>query len=256
MEGRFEMSINTTVKFDVITAFAENYLGVEYDPDSKHLFTPDGNNVLRLRTIKLFPAATVLIEPRLEEFVHDVVTRWRPAREDQPYWINKLLDYQNMAPNFVTYDRHRPNKVNRMHIPAGINLKLRLSIIQHGRLGGALWCPRYTGLVKANQGETIDLGRFTIETEMPVSVHVIDSSGRPLEGVPVIHGPAQHITDADGIAPFWVPPRYKGEFTVSVRTENRDRIGQSIAYETNGPEDANNVYTLQLSDEMLEALFK
>jgi hypothetical protein len=40
------------------------------------------------------------------------------------------------------------------------------------------------------------------------------------------------------------------------RTAKMPPLCQVIAYEIAGPEDANTVYTIQLSDKMLESLFK
>jgi len=62
--------------------------------------------------------------------------------------------------------------------------------------------------------------------------------------------------DANGIAKFMVPPYYKARFSVGYRDKHNKYISESITYETNGPQDANNIFTLQISDELLYQIFK
>jgi len=108
------------------------------------------------------------------------------------------------------------------------------------------------------------LGRLTIEPEFPIHVQVIDSAGNVIPGIAVAHRDVTDrdivilppVTDANGIAKFMVPPYYKARFSVGYRDKHNKYISESITYETNGPQDANNIFTLQISDELLYQIFK
>ena len=111
------------------------------------------------------------------------------------------------------------------------------------------------------QGETYDLGRHTFQSALKVSVKVVDFTAEPVEGVPVSNKSGDrywgvaHNTDENGIARFNVCSYSRGEFGVSYH-EDQLHLRETIPYEIGGPNDANSVYTLQISDEMLEHLFK
>jgi hypothetical protein len=45
------------------------------------------------------------------------------------------------------------------------------------------------------------------------------------------------------------------QFAIACPGKNRKSAAHFVTYETNGPEDANTVYTIQLSDKMLQSLF-
>lgn len=264
--GRFEMTINTSQPFEYITAFEQDYLAVKYDTEREKIFTPDENNVIRLPIIRLYPAAKVIIEPYVDinEPIHEILTAWKLGENNHLGWFDDFCRYYQSAAQFIVNYHFRPQETNSMHIPAGMDIQIRIFVVQPRRYGGMFWCPILTDTIRARQGETVDLGRITLEQEMPIFVQVVDSDGNPIEGVGVTHyGPdrkhyhdQKHLTDPEGIAEFYVPPYYKGRFVVGYRDENKKDVTESITYETNGLEDANSVFTLRVPDEMLYRLFK
>jgi hypothetical protein len=64
-----------------------------------------------------------------------------------------------------------------------------------------------------------------------------------------------HSTDEDGRTWFNVHPHSKGKFYVGLDGVEQKKE-QAICYEIGGEEDAGREFSLQVSDEMLEALFK
>jgi hypothetical protein len=155
-----------------------------------------------------------------------------------------------------------------MLVPAGIDFRLRLKIADDSRKGDPWWCDRHTDYYRVEPGGTIDLGAVMIESEIAVFVKVLDSAGQPVESVSVSHLRFEtdhslglsHITDSNGMAMFYVPPKYKGRFSVCAREKDPQSaksklIQQDVIYETAGSDDANRIYELVLSDDMLEILY-
>lgn len=266
INGSFQLTVKTIELFHLLVAFEEDYLPVQYDLSRKDLFKPDENNFLQLPVIRLYPAAKVILEPYVEESVSDIRIRLRFGDNSNLDWIDSFFAFrESLAVPFVrNVSLQPPNMLDIMQIPAGMNIVLVLRVIHSGRNGSPWGCPIFTGTINAGQGQTVDLGRVTIEPEMPVYVQVIESAGNPLEGVAVAHGEAdgkkwfgqKHITDANGMAKFYAPPHYKAAFFVGWKGRNTKTPWQSLIYETTGPQDANSVYTFQLSDEVLHHILK
>ena len=107
-------------------------------------------------------------------------------------------------------------------------------------------------------------GQFTVEPAIPVQVKVVDSTGRPLEGMPVRkvrvssngarHWDIPHITDAEGIATFYAVPNSAGHFGILCETDNQ--LSEIIDYEIGAPEQAGRQYVLRISDELAARLLQ
>jgi hypothetical protein len=128
-------------------------------------------------------------------------------------------------------------------------------------------------LQKALEMETEDfLGRVEFPSMIRVAVKVIDSRGKPVEGVAVFYADEDRlsgytrqspVTSAEGIALLNIPPNSKGEFLVQsgvprtrLNAQTTDYLKESTPYQVTGPQDAGKQFTLVLSDEMLKQLFK
>jgi len=72
-DGRFEMSFRPGGKLYGFVAFEEDYLGVMH---RKHALEPDENRRVEVPVIKLYPAAKVIIEPRVEGEHISIWPRW------------------------------------------------------------------------------------------------------------------------------------------------------------------------------------
>jgi hypothetical protein len=242
-----------------LAAFDREFTAIEYELSGEHRNSA-GNNRIALPDIPLYPAATVVFEPNVQQQECEIRTRLVYAKEGQPRWFGPFR--KTWFWRLALQDQLQPNRLYSLQVPAGLNLKIRLLVADHASRRYPWLCPILTETVSASQGQVIDLGKVQIRQEMPVFVQVVDSASKGLEGVGVTHIDRlgwslgqTYITDEQGFAEFRVPPYYQGQFAVGPPGPARDRVTESIAYQTNGPEDANNVYTLQLSDEMLQKLF-
>ncbi|GAH85286.1 unnamed protein product [marine sediment metagenome] len=188
-------------------------------------------------------------------------TKWCIVGKGGPDWLSDFQSYQ-FEPGVLVVGGTpmKKNEPQVVQVPAGVDIQIRFAAKGYRRR----WCPIFTGTINVKQGQTFDLGRLTIEPEVPIHVQVIDSTGNPIIGIAVAHMDVTGrdivvlppVTDANGIAKFMVPPYYKARFSVGYRDKHNKYISESITYETNGPQDANSIFTLQISDEMLYQLFK
>ena len=99
---------------------------------------------------------------------------------------------------------------------------------------------------------------------MVVYVKIVNSTGEPVEGVPVRKlvgnaGSVAHNTDENGLVMFHLPTYSQGKFYVS-HYEQADEGGihlkEELPYQIKGEEDNNSEFVLELSDEILYYLFK
>jgi hypothetical protein len=65
-----------------------------------------------------------------------------------------------------------------------------------------------------------------------------------------------HNTDESGIVLFHAAPNSSGRFGVLYHDEGGVNLEETIPYQIGGDEDSGRQFTLQLSDEILELLFK
>jgi len=278
-DGRFEIYIDRTEKFEHILqlrqsryvdtftcqylmAFFENYLAVRYSLNEYRPSEPNQNTHVELPVIRLYPAARLLFEPYLEVSGCELHLRWSLPQDNQPDWAEEFFAFSNKSTYpFVIIENRVPDTVCSLQIPAEMNVKLIVRIIQPPK---GWWCPIYTEQMNVAQGQTVDLGLIKIGPEIPIYVKVIDPAGTPIEGLAVSHGEAdgktwfgqRQISDPNGVSKFFVPPHHKAAFFVGWYGRNTKTPWQSLPYETKGPQDANNVFTMQLSDEVIEQLFK
>jgi len=254
-DGRFEMSFRPGGRLYGFVAFEENYLGVMH---RKHALKPDENRRAEIPVIKLYPAAKVTIEPRVEGKRISIWPRWVIDKEDNPAWVKEFLATDDRRERLFTYDKWlKQNEVQTFYVPAGLDLRIKLDTPYDRQ-----WCPiDIDETINLQQGETYDLGRHTFQSALKVSVRVVDFTTEPVEGVPVSnksgdrYGGVAHNTDENGMVRFNVCSYSSGEFGVSY-DDDELHLRETIPYEIAGPNDANSVYTLQISDEMVEQLFK
>jgi len=264
-DGKFYLSFGPSDKFYQLIVFEQDCLHVAHRRDR---FKPDEYNYVQLPGSRLYPAAKIIIEPYVETVERNsrLIGWWYIDEDNNPAWIKDFQAYRSTRKASFTQLLKRDlgfNKPQTIQVLAGVDMQIRLVYIGSGK-GKKWWCPVLTEMFNAGQGETVDLGRYSpFEQEMPIYVEVVDSAGNPLEGIGVKHLDMSgsyfgqtHITDSNGIAEFAVPLYYQASFAVGYRDENQQYIRESITYQTNGPQDANNVYTLQVSDEILCHLFK
>ncbi len=225
-------------------------------------FQDDPDEDIHLPMSRLFEAGTVSFYIVCEQEQRSQVRmRYEIGSESGAEWVGDFLEYRSTGG--VSFPLNRSIWCNYRYmisVPAGLEMQLLFQMRKDN-----LWSPvYYSEPFAAQQGQVVDLGSIDVTAKMPVYVQLIDSAGNLIGGVGVAHWAVDrkryfgqtHITDEEGIAEFHVPPYYRGTFCVGYLDPNNNCVGESVAYETRGPEDANNVYTLRLSDEMVKALFK
>ena len=253
--GCFYMSFRPGEIYGFI-AFEKDYLGLMH---RKHALIPDENRQAEVPVMKLYSAATVLIEPRTEAKHISIWPRWIIDENENPAWVHEFLATDDRKESMFTYNGWiEQNKVQSFHVPAGLNLHVKLDTPYDRQ-----FCPiEMPQVIHLAQGQVLDLGRHDFKAALEVYVQVINSQGEVIEGVPVNmlrDGKAwsvSHNTDESGFACFNVIPYSIGEFRVFYHKEGGGYLKENIHFQIGGNTDSGRQFTLQLSDEILELLFK
>jgi len=217
-----------------------NYLGV----DNSFKFEPNENIVWETEDFNFDLEKDLNRIPALSEIAYQV--------DASSYGMPEIVFTYNNEPLYL-------NKPQAIHVPAGVNLKLSLLIEDDFKRE---WVPIHIPKdINLKQGDTLELGTFDIVKSMQVFVKVVDPEGEPLENVPVKNWfdgyGYEYIerTNKDGIVQFNVYPHTIGKFYVSLGEEAID-VKDSIPYIIGGAEDTGREFTLTLSKEILEELYK
>jgi hypothetical protein len=226
--------------------FEENYIPVMWP---KFQLNPAVNNRVETPLIKLFPAAKVTVEPRVEGKPISLGADWIVEEHNNPEWTAMFLKSPMICGTGI-----KPNQVNTFYVPAGLRFRPKLSVPSN-------WCPViFEQVIYLQQGQTLDLGKCTLQPAIQISARVVSSAGEPVEGVPVRaifdgHGTVAHNSDANGIVRFHVPSNSKGEFVINYVdcTKGRELLRETMPFEV-GSESRQ--FMLKISDEMLNLLFK
>jgi hypothetical protein len=264
-DGHFQIELARTESAGLHSCFFVVEQGCVPVYHNTYFFKDDPNLQVQLPPSRLFPAAMVRFSvPCPKQNPPEFQLSWDITTQDSPLWVEQFSRY-NLTKG-VAFPLHRWMRCDRSYIvsiPAGLSVNLLLR-------GDSKHMPFRTEPLKAEPGELIDLGQIDVDaTTIPIHVQLVDSEGKGVGGVAVRNcqkseittykrdcfGQAQ-ITDREGFAEFHVPPHCKAHFAVDCRTGADNHLLECTGYETNGPQDANNIYTLQLSDEMLYHLFK
>lgn len=236
-------------------------------------FVPDRNGYVTIPPLKLYPAGTIIIEPNLpiESRSRRIRLSWFNFPGYKPPWFEAMGDYTYPSKNTGASLFYKKdlllNTEQKVYVAAELEMTLQIYVLD-GPGRGEL-DPIVIPNIKLHQGEVLNLGRVEFGPALKVAVKVVDSSGRGVEGVIVRHkdetglfGGREGITDADGIALLNIPRYSRGEFVVEKRFERSpdgswpEPLREGISYKIAGQEDADKVFTLQLSDQFLKILFE
>lgn len=255
--GRFEMTANTSHLRDFVIAIEKDYVCIPHYLNRDELKKLKEPTTVNVGTLKLYPSATVLIKPLIEQPPVRIRTTWKIQTDNSHGFSKNLNDEYRSARQFLVNHHLLPNKVNTMHIPAGVDVQIRLDVLTNLTWDMGQWEPLLTRPINAAHGQRINLGGLEFTPKMAIYVEVLDPNGKAVEGVSVENWTGPHdcrtfLTDIEGIAEFMVASRQQGEFAVRCHDS---RLSQTVAYKVSGPADANNVYTVKLSEEMMQALF-
>lgn len=258
--GGYAVALEADESFYGFIVFEQDYLAVMY---RRHELKTDADHFAEVPTIKLFPAAEVFVETQVDKKHVSIMPKWEIDKSSRPAWIEDLLALDNNRESSLEYDDWLTiNARQSIPVPAGVGLKLKLETPYDDE-----FCPvAIPQTIFLGQGQTTDLGRFTLERAICVQVKVVDSMGRTFEGIPVrtVHVLADgtrgwsvpHNTDEQGIARFYVVPNSAGTFGVSSPSPGSTCKQETLDYTIGGREDAGREFVFQLSDEMLAILLK
>jgi len=258
--GSYGIALEPQETFYGFVAFERDYLAVMY---RKHELKPGEDRFAEVPTIKLFPAATVLVETVVDKEFTSIMPIWQIDEASRPAWVEDLLGIDKDPQSFLEYKHWvKPNARRPVPVPAGVGLRLKLEMPYDEE-----FCPILVPQeIRLAQGETADLGQFTLERAISVQVRVTDSAGQALEGIPIRTlevGPdarqywsVSHNTDEQGVARFHVVPNSTGSFGVLHHDETVGVLKETLDYKVGGPEDAGREFILQLSDELVALLLQ
>jgi hypothetical protein len=215
--------------------------------------------------MKLFPAGTLLIEPNVPSLgevspERTVSLSYSVAKNDAAPWLKDLWATP-LSTNGGSVFRKRklvPNELQSVYIPADVPLTLSLSRLRDQ------FAPVLVEGVQLRQGQVLDLGRVDFPPALQVVVRVVNSAGKPLEGINVIcfndreqRRSRGSVTDGEGNVQVWVAPNSYGRLAVECRdNDTRSTVRAEIPYRVGGQEDAGREFVLPLSDEFLAQLRK
>ena len=253
-QGHFQMSFIPGEVYGFI-AFEENFLGVM---QRRFNLTIDENRISKIPAIKLYPAAKVVVNLKTEERI-SVNSNWIINENNNPSWVKEFLTQKDKSEReYITVRRWlEQNNEQSFYIPANLNVQIKLETPYDEQ-----WCPiDVPETFNLAQGQVIDLGDLTFKPAVEVFVQVVDSRGEPVEGIPVrsLMGKriwsVAHNSDESGIASFYISPGPDIQFGVSYEDENGKYMTKTISCDVKGREDKGKLFTMQLSEEILERLF-
>ena len=209
--------------------------------------------------MKLFPAATVTIEPNApwrEGWGSGKWVRFQylTTSGDPTPWLKDLWarPAQRQGGSVFRKDKLPANRLQRVYVPADVTLKLRIDRLDERS------APVVIEGVRLVQGQVMELGRVDFPPALQVAVRVVDSAGKPLEGINVLCQDKRGrgaVTNGDGIAHLFVVPNSEGYFIVECwDKETRRLVWEGAPYRVAGPQDAGREFVLPLSDAFLEQL--
>ncbi|MHC4646996.1 MAG: carboxypeptidase-like regulatory domain-containing protein [Planctomycetota bacterium] len=264
--GKFELKIAPGRSFSKIVIFDANYLTVivaRAEAEERE------DNSFEVPLTRLFPAAKVLVEPWIRGYEQErhpaVWPRWVISKKGNPPWVSELLANVrfDMFMDWIRKDFClHPNERHCFYVPAGVSMQVQLHLNPRGGGDDGYAPMTIPADINLRQGESLDLGRHEIKPTLTVFVDVTDPAGSALEGVPVTafdqYGRDTSVTDNAGIAIFALARDAKGKFIVEYKPGDTEpaELREAISYQIRGPEDANSIFTMHVSDQLLKALAK
>ncbi len=250
------------LSFLAINSQAEAHLA------SRLEFAPDQTGCVQVPPMKLFPAATIIVEPNVPVATDPLKPKvrlrldWFNFPGDRPEWFDTMGDYTYPKKNqgaYLFYKIHlRPNRANTVYVAAGLEMNIEIRLLERPESA-----PIIIPGVKLEQGQIADLGKWEFGPTIEVAVRVVDPRGKPVEGVNVRQTKAgmywgqQKITNHQGLATFRAPLYSEGDFVVGCYGASLpSSLTERTRYQVGGEEDTGKEFTLQLSDEILHELFK
>ena len=257
-EGYYSIATRPGEDFYTFLTFEENYI-----PVSKRMYAqkPGDPRDVDVETLKLFPAAKILLEACVEEKHVSINPKWIINKGASPAWVGNLLKIEDRRTSFVRYNGWiEQNEPQHVFVPAEATFRLQLRMPYDEQ-----WSPFTTEeSFKLAHGEVLNIGKVRLQPALKVYVKIVNADAETVEGVPVRklvdnHGSVAHNTDENGRVMFYLPPHSRGKFCVAhygSTTADGRRLKEEMPYQVMGREDNNSEFVFQLSNEILYYMFE
>ncbi len=218
---------------------------------------PSIDGRMEIVIIKLSPCATVIFEPQINEPKMKLSAHWC-VEKDSPF-TRSFPHYRNWASFLLPpITIGGQNGLQHIQIPANVDSGIFIT----RNISNKNKCPIKLGPFKAEQGQSIDLGKIYFDSEINVYVQVTDVQGNPVENIRVVNNALDcesgaldsALTNEDGFAQFTIPANYWGTFTAICKNQKGKTLKHPVAYETTGKLDANKTFAIELPDETIQAM--
>jgi len=279
--GQFQLSLKRTghSRLPSLTAVQQGYLCAQQylsyvAPEQENNPGSFSNNgiesgaegYIKIPPMKLFPAATVGVEPNLPHVASTksrVRFYMRTFPDDPTPWLKDFwgTPINNRGARVLLKYDLRQNEFQTVNVLADTELILQIVPMAVGK------APAVVRGVKLEKGEFLDLGRLDFPAAFLVTLTVVGPAGEPVEGVRTgcsdadgllgaYRGRCSPNTDANGEVELYVPEHSKGELFVShYDRESKKSSKEGIPFKVAGRDaDDGKVFTLQLSEEMYSLL--
>ncbi len=259
-EGRYQITQQSDEKFHSMLAFAKD--SIPYTHYAFRLPKPDDKNQTPVPDMQLFPAARVIVEPVFSGTTYlSVSPKWIIDRKGQPDWIKKFRAAKTRNAKFAYVHWLKLNKHQAIYVPADLKLKLRLETPYNDELADA----KLTKTIKLAQGKELSLGKISFTSAIAISVQVVDSAGKAVEGVAVRRmykgsnsWSLAHNTDAKGMAYFHAKPNSSGKFGVTEiwKAKQYDDGPEPVAqFKVDSKAATSKPHRITLTDKQVQKLF-
>jgi hypothetical protein len=259
-DGRFAIEKPSGEEFYGILAFDRASVPYRVNVNAAK---PDDKHEIDCGEFPLFPAARLVVNPVFAGMRLSVAPRWFPAAEGQPEWFGKFEAARKTSQREFEYVHWLAiNESQPVLVPADVRLQIRFETPYDDEWGNAL-----IDTIQLAAGTTREHGELQFSPYVPVTVRVVDASGKPVEGVPVRQKLADdnawsvaHNTDNQGLAKFFAEPKSAGEFWASdLPGTQEEKTAKNLfaKYELSAeaPDPAGEAAQIALTDEQLKRLF-
>lgn len=213
-EGRFEITRQPDQEIYGVIAFDRDAVPFKVSVGS---LKADENHRVDAGEFPLFPAAKILVKPVFAGERLSVLPEWLPTDTGQPDWFGRFQAAKTASREFEYVHWLVLNELQPVFVPAGVRLRVRIDTPYDDQ-----WAPTTIDPVQLEPGISKEIGELRFAACLPGAVRVVDSRGKPVEGVPVrrmYQGDdgwcVAHNTDSAGLAHFHLRPNSEGKFWVS-----------------------------------------
>ena len=242
-----------------------------------HILKSENGEPIVIHDVYLYPSATINVIPVVipvtdtsmginpQNKHYSIMPRWVIDPKNNPQWALDMIPwinwkYQNDG-QFVYDDWMEANSSNLVLVPADVNLKIQLRTPYDDELDDIV----IPVDIKLGPGEYKDLDEWQLAETKLFYIHVTDTSGNPVEGLPLRQVVAKnsygvtHNTDKNGDTTFYGTPGTEIGISVLLHdlVENFHEYKQPEPWQFLLPdEDTKEIfhYNVTISDEIL-ALF-